>query len=351
MQTQTDNIAVFRNVSIDYPLKKYTIRAVTDVNFELKRGKITALVGESGSGKTTLASSLIRCISEPGRVAAGEILFRGKNKEGEIEEIRVDKLSDKEMRAFRWNKVSMVFQAAQSALNPVMTVRQQFFETLDAHEAKLPKGEKKQKSGDREAKEQKCRDLMEYVKLDADRVLASYPHELSGGMKQRVMIAFALLLDPELIILDEPTTALDVITQNYIFNLLRKINRERGISMLLMTHDISVVAKFADYMGVMYGGRLMEYGSVANVFKYREHPYTAGLIGATPSIVGDIADMKPIKGSPPDLMNLPQGCIFSPRCPKCRDICLTAEPPTREFADGGRGKCYFYREGEHADTD
>ena len=170
-------------------------------------------------------------------------------------------------------------------------------------------------------------------------------------MKQRVMIAFALLLDPELIILDEPTTALDVITQNYIFNLLRKINRERGISMLLMTHDISVVAKFADYMGVMYGGRLMEYGSVANVFKYREHPYTAGLIGATPSIVGDIADMKPIKGSPPDLMNLPQGCIFSPRCPKCRDICLTAEPPTREFADGGRGKCYFYREGEHADTD
>lgn len=235
MQTQTDNIAVFRNVSIDYPLKKYTIRAVTDVNFELKRGKITALVGESGSGKTTLASSLIRCISEPGRVAAGEILFRGKNKEGEIEEIRVDKLSDKEMRAFRWNKVSMVFQAAQSALNPVMTVRQQFFETLDAHEAKLPKGEKKQKSGDREAKEQKCRDLMEYVKLDADRVLASYPHELSGGMKQRVMIAFALLLDPELIILDEPTTALDVITQNYIFNLLRKINRERGISMV--AHD------------------------------------------------------------------------------------------------------------------
>ena len=147
MQTQTDNIAVFRNVSIDYPLKKYTIRAVTDVNFELKRGKITALVGESGSGKTTLASSLIRCISEPGRVATGEILFRGKNKEGEIEEIRVDKLSDKEMRAFRWNKVSMVFQAAQSALNPVMTVRQQFFETLDAHEANCPKGRRNKNRG------------------------------------------------------------------------------------------------------------------------------------------------------------------------------------------------------------
>lgn len=339
MQSNTENIAEFRHISIDYPLKKYTIRAVTDVTFELKRGKITALVGESGSGKTTLASSLIRCVSEPGRVAEGEIVFYGKEEDG-IREIRADALSDKEMRKFRWNKVSMVFQAAQSALNPVMTVRQQFFETLDAHDSKLTK----------EQKEEKCRGLLEYVKLDADRVLASYPHELSGGMKQRVMIAFSLLLDPELIILDEPTTALDVITQNYIFNLLKEINRERGISMLLMTHDISVVAKFADYMGVMYGGRLMEYGTVAEVFKNREHPYTAGLIGATPSIIGDISSMHPIEGSPPDLMNLPKGCIFSPRCPKCCDLCLTAEPPTREFADGSKGKCYFFKEADHADA-
>ena len=167
-------------------------------------------------------------------------------------------------------------------------------------------------------------------------------------MKQRVMIAFALLLDPELIILDEPTTALDVITQNYIFTLLKQINRERGISMLLMTHDISVVAKFADYVGVMYGGRLMEYGDVRTVFHRREHPYTAGLIGATPSIIGDISEMKPIEGSPPDLLDLPKGCIFAPRCPKCRDICLTAEPPMREFADGSKGKCYFFREADYA---
>ena len=336
MCEHSDNIAQFRGVSIDYPLKKYTIRAVTDVTFSLRRGQITALVGESGSGKTTLASSLIRCISEPGRVAEGEISFYGRTADGKIAETRVDLLTDKEMRAFRWSKVSMVFQAAQSALNPVLTVREQFSETLDAHEPKHSK----------EEKEARFRALLEYVKLDAERVLASYPHELSGGMKQRVMIAFALLLDPELIILDEPTTALDVITQNYIFTLLKKINRERGISMLLMTHDISVVAKFADYMGVMYGGRLMEYGSVAEVFRYRYHPYTRGLIGATPSIIGDISDMKPIEGSPPDLLNLPEGCIFSPRCPQCRAICMTQEPPMREFADGGKGKCYFYREGE-----
>ena len=334
MQTQTDNIALFSHVSIDYPLKKYTLRAVTDVTFALKRGAITALVGESGSGKTTLASSLIRCISEPGRVAEGEISFFGRDGG----EIRADLLSDKEMRAFRWNKVSMVFQAAQSALNPVLTVREQFTETLEAHGEKLPK----------EAREARFYDLLGYVKLDAERVLASYPHELSGGMKQRVMIAFALLLDPELIILDEPTTALDVITQNYIFTLLKQINRERGISMLLMTHDISVVAKFADYVGVMYGGRLMEYGDVRTVFHRREHPYTAGLIGATPSIIGDISEMKPIEGSPPDLLDLPKGCIFAPRCPKCRDICLKAEPPMREFADGSKGKCYFFREADYA---
>lgn len=336
MQTHTDHIALFSHVSIDYPLKKYTLRAVTDVTFALKRGAVTALVGESGSGKTTIASSLIRCISEPGRVAEGEITYYGSGGE----KTRLDLLSDKEMRAFRWRKVSMVFQAAQSALNPVLTVREQFSETLEAHGEKLAK----------EEREARFSDLLDYVKLDAERVLSSYPHELSGGMKQRVMIAFALLLDPELIILDEPTTALDVITQNYIFTLLKKINREKGISMLLMTHDISVVAKFADYVGVMYGGRLMEYGDVRTVFHRREHPYTAGLIGATPSIVGDISQMKPIEGSPPDLLDLPKGCVFAPRCPKCRPVCLTEEPPMRELEDGSMGKCYFYREGDHADT-
>lgn len=334
MVVNSENIVLFNNVSIDYPLKKYTIRAVTDVTLPIKRGKITALVGESGSGKTTLASSLIRCISEPGKIAEGEIYFYGCNGSGGYEEIRTDLLSDKQMRKFRWNKVSMVFQAAQSALNPVMTVRDQFFETIISHDAKRPKDEV----------ENKCRELLRYVKLDADRVLASYPHELSGGMKQRVMIAFSLLLDPELIILDEPTTALDVITQSYIFNLLRQINKEKGISMLLMTHDISVVAKFADFMGVMYGGRLMEYGTVDDLFRFRRHPYTKGLIGATPSIVGDIADMKPIEGNPPDLMALPQGCIFSPRCPQCKEICLQAEPTVRTSNMGSKGKCYFYGE-------
>lgn len=322
------NIIEIKKAIIEYKLKRYAIRAVTDISLDIKRGKVTALVGESGSGKTTLAASLIQSISEPGKLVSGEIIFFGKGNEL----IHVNKLDDRQIRKFRWNRISMVFQSAQSALNPVMTIRQQLFDTLDAHDTGFSKAKK----------EERCRELMEFVKLDPLRVLAAYPHELSGGMKQRVMIAFSLLLNPDLIILDEPTTALDVITQNYIFNLLREINEKLGISMLLLTHDISVVAKFADYIGVMYAGRLMEYGTVKNVFQHQRHPYSEGLIKATPSLIGDVNANVPIKGSPPDLLNLPKGCVFGPRCPKYKDICGTAEPETIELEDGSKGKCFFY---------
>lgn len=325
-----ENIVEFRHVSIAYPLKKYTLQAVTDASLPIKKGKITALVGESGSGKTTLASSLIDCISEPGKVIGGDIVYNDNGNE-----IFVNKLKDKELRSFRWEKVSMVFQAAQSALNPVMKVRDHFIETMDQH------GMKKVS---KEEKEEKIRKLLDFVKLDVDRVMDSYPHELSGGMKQRVMIAFALLLDPKVIILDEPTTALDVITQYFIFTLLKKINREMGISMLLMTHDISVVAKFADYVAVMYGGRIMEYGDVHYIFKNRFHPYTKGLIGATPSILGSTKDIESIPGNPPNLLDLPTGCIFHTRCKYCKEICKEKEPESLAIEDMSRGKCHFYKE-------
>ena len=327
-----ENIAEFRNVCIDYPLKKYTLRAATDVSMQIKKGQITALVGESGSGKTTLASSLIRCISEPGIVSSGEVLYYSQDNTV----VHIEKLTEQQLQSFKWAEISMVFQAAQSALNPVMTIQEQFYETLKEHGDTSNQNEKLKK----------CVELLDYVKLDANRVLKAYPHELSGGMKQRVMIAFALLLNPRLIILDEPTTALDVITQNYIFNLLKKINRERGISMLIMTHDISVVAKFADYVGVMYGGRLMEFGTVHDVFKKRVHPYTEGLIGATPSLIGDINSIKPIEGNPPDLLNLPSGCVFHTRCPKRKAVCLNVEPKTMYIGDCGLCKCHLIKENE-----
>ena len=257
-----ENIVEIRDIVIEYKLKKYALRAVDGVSLDIAAGKITALVGESGSGKTTVASSLLNCISSPGEIVSGTVrCHTGPNEVTEVE-----KLGENALNEFRWKQISMVFQGAQSALNPVVTIFNQFYETMVVHENYKPKSERKKIT--KQEAEQRIRYLLDFVNLDADRVMTSYPHELSGGMKQRVMIAFSLLLDPKLIILDEPTTALDVITQDFIFKLLQKVNREMGIAMLLLTHDISVVAKYADYMAVMYGGRLMEYGTVEEVFEH-----------------------------------------------------------------------------------
>lgn len=315
-------IIEFRHVDVEYQLRSGPIKAVSDVSLQLHKGAITALVGESGSGKTTLASTVLQCLSSPGVMTAGEVLFDG--------DVDLSKLNDKEINEYRWQKISMVFQSAQSALNPVMTVYQQFAETYLAHRPKTPKQEI----------DAKVNELLSYVKLDVERVSSSYPHELSGGMKQRVMIAFSLLLDPQVIILDEPTTALDVITQDYIFRLLRQINRERNISMLLLTHDMGIVAKFSDYVGVMYAGRLMEYGKTTDVFKHRYNPYTEGLITATPKLKGDISEMKSIKGNPPNLKQLPCGCVFSPRCDYAFESCFAEEPQLVEASGDHVVKCY-----------
>lgn len=305
------NIVEMRNISIDYKLKKYALHAVSDVSLDIQRGRITALVGESGSGKTTLASAILRCISQPGELVGGTIKYYDND-----DEIDVNALKGRELNKFRWERVSMVFQASQSALNPVMTVFEQFYETAKVHDPSVSR---------KQVKEQ-LKKLFDFVNLDGERVMNNYPHELSGGMKQRIMIAFAIMLNPGLIILDEPTTALDVITQDYIFKILKRINREQNIAMLLMTHDIGVVAKYADYVGVMYAGRIVEYGSVEDVFYRSAHPYTRGLIQATPSLVADLSTMKPIAGLPHDIRNLPIGCPFADRCEFCIDRCRAEFP-------------------------
>lgn len=326
----SDNIIELCNVSIDYPLRKYTLHAVSDCSLAIKRGAITALVGESGSGKTTLASAIIQCISDPGRLVGGTIRLTG---DIDGEPVSVEKLLEKDLRKLRWNRVSMVFQAAQSSFNPIMTIWDHFWETYHTHEPQAPKAEVLQKT----------RELLGYVKLDVDRVLNAYPHELSGGMKQRTAIAFAMLLNPDVIILDEPTTALDVITQHYIFDILREIKEDTGVSMLLMTHDINVVAQFSDYVGVMYAGRIMEYGKTADIFAAPKHPYTKGLLQATPSMSCDLGELKPIAGSPPDLRNLPEGCKFSDRCPFATERCFVHEPEMNVIADR-MYKCYLAEE-------
>lgn len=319
------NAVTIEKLTVEYKLKKYSIRAASNIDLEIKKGKMTALVGESGSGKTTVASALLNCISRPGEIVSGEIYFH--EKDGTATE--VSKLNEKQINDFRWSKISMVFQGAQSSLNPVMTILDHIYETMKVHDNKITKADAIRRA----------QEVLTIVNLSAERIMKMYPHELSGGMKQRVMIAMSLLLHPDLIILDEPTTALDVITQDYIFTILKKINREMGISMLLLTHDISIVAKFTDYMAVMYAGRLVEYGSTRDVFNRKAHPYTRGLIMATPSLYGDITQMKPIKGTPPNLMELPNGCVFHPRCPYAEEMCRQTVPELKSIGNEHLSRC------------
>ncbi|MEG1797317.1 MAG: ABC transporter ATP-binding protein, partial [Clostridium sp.] len=273
----TDNLIEVRNLTIEFPLRNGTLRAVNNVNFDIPKGKITALVGESGSGKSTMAMALLKVVSSPGLIKNGSVFFKGND---------VLKFNKNELINYKWANVSMVFQAAQNALNPVMLIKDQIIETAKAHNKDMRESEILKKATE----------LMEFVRLEPDRVLNAYPHELSGGMKQRVMIAFSLLLDPDLVILDEPTTALDVITQDYIFDILIQIHKKLNITMLLLTHDIGVVAKVADRIGVMYAGNVVEVGDVFTILKNPSHPYTANLINAAPSLIDDFKSKKAIVG-------------------------------------------------------
>lgn len=323
-------LVAFDDVTIEYEMKKQSLRAVKDFSLEIEKGKITAIVGESGSGKTTAVSALLQAISNPGRVTKGHVYFYDNG-----QKIDVTALKDEELRRFRWEKVSMVFQASQSTLNPLMTIYDQFYETAFYHGA----------VGSKEEFLSKLERLLDLVKLDSKRVLNVYPHQMSGGMKQRVMIAFSLLLDPALVILDEPTTALDVITQKYIFNQLIEINRKLGTTFILLTHDIGIVAKAADNVAVMYAGSIMEYGDVYTVFGRKLHPYTHGLINATPSIIKAADQIEPIPGSPPDIRKLPEGCPFHPRCKHCTDVCRQQMPEMIQNADGHRICCHLHQTG------
>lgn len=325
-----ENIVELNQVSVEYKMKMYHLRAVDNVSLSIKRNAITALVGESGSGKTTLASTILNCLTEPGELVGGHVIFNGQD-----DTIAVDQLDAQALRKFRWEKVSMVFQGAQSALNPVNTVMEQFRETMKVHRPGISKSDVLKKS----------REVLDIVNLDADRVLKMYPHELSGGMKQRVMIAFSLLLEPEMIILDEPTTALDVITQDYIFSILKRINQQMHVSMLLLTHDMGIVAKYSDYLGVMYAGRLMEYGTTEDVFAQRAHPYTNQLISATPSLHLPVSAIRSIEGNSPDMLHMPPGCPFASRCAQCMEICADHMPDEYALGENHMAKCHRYSGG------
>jgi peptide/nickel transport system ATP-binding protein len=262
-------------------------------------------------------------------VTRGEILYR--RRDGTV--VDVLQLPSEEMRRFRWQECAMVFQAAQNALNPVARVWDHMLDTARAHR-RVSKAQVRERS----------ERLLSMVQLDPKRVLNAFPHELSGGMRQRVLIAMSLLLDPQLLILDEPTTALDILTQRAIIDVLRSLRAELGFAMLFISHDLSLAAELADRVATMYAGKLVELGPVRNIFYEPKHPYTLGLINAVPPVAGDLFDISSIPGAPPSLLNLPTGCTFHPRCAYARDRCSTDAPPLYQMTADHLSACHFHTE-------
>jgi peptide/nickel transport system ATP-binding protein len=306
---ETEVLLELDDLVVDYLEADRSLRAVDHVNLTIRAGEIVGLAGESGCGKTTTANAILSILQPPAEVTGGRIKFRGVDVVG---------LSVKERRRYRWRNVSMVFQSAMSALNPVMRVGDQFVDMMKAHE-RVSKRDALQRAGD----------LLNLVGIDRGRVRA-YPHELSGGMRQRVIIAMALALEPELVIMDEPTTALDVVVQREILQEVQQLQRELGFAVLFITHDLSLLLEFADRVAIMYAGEIVELAESQELFANSLHPYSVGLLNSFPPLSGPIDRLAGIPGSPPDLSDPPSGCRFHPRCPHCQpgDAALYARQTT-----------------------
>ncbi|ACB85956.1 ABC transporter ATP-binding protein [Natranaerobius thermophilus] len=308
------------NLTISYQLKNGELRAVDDVSFNIPEGSNLGLVGESGCGKTTAAKSIVNLLPENGRIAQGKIKYKGTD---------LAQLNENEIRKWRWQEISLITQSAMNALNPVYRVGDQIVEAIRAHENISKKNAKN-----------RAAELFDIVGLEKKR-LEAYPHEMSGGMRQRAIIAMALALDPGLILADEPTTALDVVVQDKILAKIIEIQAELKSSMVFITHDISVVAETCDYVCVMYAGKVMEYGPTRTIFKDSRHPYTMGLRNAFPSVNLSQMELISIPGYPPDLMDPPTGCRFAERCPFMENICLEQDPGITAITDDHYLSCHF----------
>jgi peptide/nickel transport system ATP-binding protein len=315
LSPDTRPVLEVRNLSIEYAAEPTDVQAVTDVSFALRRGEILGLAGESGCGKSTLAYALTRLLPNTATATRGQILF---HREGASESIDVLGLNAEQLRRFRWNELAIVFQSAMNALNPVMTLGAQIDDTLRSHRPKAPRAERLARA---EA-------LLRQVGIAPDR-LNAFPHELSGGMRQRAGIAIALALEPSVVIMDEPTTALDVVVQREILSEILRLRDALGFSVIFITHDLSLLLEFADTIAIMYAGRIVERGSSRDLYARPRHPYSHGLIHAFPPLRGPRRRAVGIPGTPPDLRALPPGCAFAARCPLVMDICRTTLPLLR----------------------
>ena len=311
-----------RDLVVEYGTERGAVTAVNGVSLAIRPGEIVGLAGESGCGKSTIANTILQVLRPPGRIAGGEIVFKGRNLVG---------LPASELRQIRWRHIAMVFQSAMSSLNPVTRIEDQFVDMFRAHQ-KISKRFATMKSAE----------LLEVVGIDRDR-LRAYPHELSGGMRQRVVIAMAMALGPELLLLDEPTTALDVIVQREILQQLEELQREMGFAVLFITHDLSLLVEFSDRIAIMYSGDIVEEANADELFARPAHPYTAGLMASFPPLTGELTTMTGIPGNPPDLHDPPTGCRFHPRCPAARRQPCHLEMPALRALDSPKHQiaCHF----------
>lgn len=346
-----------QHMSVVYDGAGGEVFAVNDVSFTLRRGKILGLAGESGSGKSTLAYAIARLLRPPARITGGRVLYYPRGREGEAGRVSpahershtrrnsdgsIDILSmdRRDLRLFRWSELAVVFQSAMNALNPVATFEAQIMDTLRAHRPTMTK----------EQRHARAIELLKLVGIASERI-SSYPHELSGGMRQRAVIAIALALSPEIIIMDEPTTALDVVVQRDILTEIMQLRQQLGFAVIFITHDLSLLLEVADEVVIMYAGRMVEKASRGALYRRPLHPYTTGLLHSFPTLDGPLARMTGIPGTPPDLREVPVGCVFNPRCGKAWKKCfeirpVLSRPPGVEDVDERLVACHLYGPGE-----
>ncbi|MFI5892604.1 ABC transporter ATP-binding protein [Actinoplanes sp. NPDC051513] len=306
-----DPVLEIRNLNVDYGLGDRAVHAVRDVNLTLHKGEVLGLAGESGSGKSTLAYGMTRLLAPPGVITSGEVIYHPEK--GEPYDVLA--LTDRHLRQFRWAETAIVFQGAMNSLNPVHKISTQLVDVLRAHEPKMSE----------HSRNARAREMLKLVGISPDRMDA-YPHQLSGGMRQRVMIGMALILQPQVVIMDEPTTALDVVMQRQILGQLIDLRERLGFSVIFITHDLSLLVEFSNRIAIMYGGRIVEEAPAATIYRDALHPYSKGLLGSFPALRGPRRELAGIPGSPPDLAGMPTGCSFHPRCPRAFEPCSTAIP-------------------------
>ena len=318
----SENILSVQNLHTSFHTDKGEVKAVNGVTFNLEKGKILGIVGESGSGKSVTAYSIMRILEKNGRITEGKILYKGQD---------IAELSEKQMREFRGKCCSIIFQDPMTSLNPVFTVGNQLKEAIELHT-------------DRKGKEAEARaiEMLTLVGVnEPEKRVKQYPYELSGGMRQRVMIAMALACEPDILIADEPTTALDVTIQAQILELMQSLQKKLGMAIIMVTHDLGVIADMCDEIIVMYGGRVCERGTAEDIFYRPHHEYTKGLLRSIPNVDRIGEKLIPIPGTPINLLNMPKGCAFCPRCEEAMKICIEEQPPEMQMPDGHFASCWL----------